>query len=288
MSKKKLFVLKPNIPIESFKRHVDNVKDIFKQCGLAESSVLRVVVQPDTHVDEEDKPALNAFIKFLAHYKPHGIINLGDFTENSAVTHWPNQGLSPKRFKAAAVKCKEILGRIHKAAGNQCRYRRFIVGNHENWLDQYLSARTPEFYDGLDELGIDLTIENLIGVKQFNYKVIPLNEILNLGEANFIHGYYTGDSHAKKHLQVFGCNIYYGHLHDDQSYSAVSVHGTFEAQSLGCLRTLDAPFLKGKPSNWKHSFGIFEFRSDGSYTKIVPNIVDGIFSYNGKIFDGNK
>ena len=89
-------------------------------------------------------------------------------------------------------------------------------------------------------------------------------------------------------MSTFGCSIYYGHVHSVDSYSGVSVKGIHEAMSLGCLRTLQAKFLKGKPNNWSHAMGIFEFRKDGSYTRYVPIIVDGKFSFNGITFDGNK
>ena len=167
------------------------------------------------------------------------------------------------------------------------KYKKFFIGNHEDWLQQYLNLRIPEVIDGLERLGQRLDIESLLGINNSGFDGVPLNAILNVGDAYFIHGYYTGKHHASKHLEVFGVNVYYGHLHDVQSHCAVSVKGLHEAASLGCLRSLDAPFLKGKPNNWSHAFGIFEFQYDGSYTRYMPIIVDGKFSFNGKLFNGN-
>ena len=94
--------------------------------------------------------------------------------------------------------------------------------------------------------------------------------------------------HAKKHLDVFGVNLAYGHLHDVQSFTGVSVKGVHEAFCLECLRSLNASFLKGKPNNWSHAFGIVEYRIDGTYTRFVPILINGRFSFNGKIFDGTS
>lgn len=270
----------------NFEVHEASIDEMFKLAKLSKDGIFKLVVQPDTHVPEEDKAAVNAFCQFLEYYKPHGIVNLGDFLECDAVSHWDNPSLKARRFVPQVKAGKSLLDRIGKAAGPQCVFKRFIVGNHEDWLNQYLTARIPELLEGLDDLGQNLSIESLLGLKELGYRSIPLNEILKVGKAHFIHGYYAGNNHAKKHLDVFGVNLYYGHLHDTASYSGVSVNGTHEAMSMGCLRSMNASFLKGKPNNWSHAFGIFEFRSDGSYTRYVPIIINGKLSYNGKIFNG--
>lgn len=272
--------------LKNFTVHSANIDELFKKAKLKDDEVLRVVVQPDTHVPEHDVKALKAFNEFIKYYKPHGFINIGDFMEMNSVSHWPSNSPSPRRITPEIKEARLVLDEIDKNLGSTCVMKKFIMGNHEDWLNQYLTAKVPELFDGLEDIGVSLKIENFLQLKERGYDVIPINEILNMGEAHFIHGYYTGTNHAKKHLDVFGVNIYYGHLHDVQAYSGISVKGIHEAMSLGCLRTLDASFLKGRPNNWLHAFGVFEFRKDGSYTRYVPIIIDGEFSFNGKIFKG--
>ncbi len=274
--------------LENFTVHDTDLAALFRQAKLKKDDVLRIIVQPDTHVPEFDEAAVDAFIKFVKYYQPHGIINLGDFLEMESVSHWPARCAAPRRLVPEIKAAREILQRIDQAAGPQCVYKRFILGNHEKWLDDMLVARIPEIYDGLSELGVDLRLEGLLGLKDFGYRVIPLNEILQLGNLCFIHGYFTGKHHASKHLDTFGTNLIYGHVHDTQSYSGVSVRGVYEAQSIGCLRTLNAGFLRGKPNNWTHAFGIVEMRLDGNFTKYVPIIINGEFTFNGKKFKGTS
>lgn len=271
--------------LEGFKVHEQPIQHLFKAAGLKDDGVFRVVVQPDTHVPEHDVRAVTAFCEFLDWYKPHGLVNLGDFLEMEAVAHWPAiNSAKPRRLVPDIKVGKDVLAMIGDAAGRQCKHKWMLEGNHEYWLKGYLNEKVPEMFDSLEELDIRIDLDSLLGLKSFGYSLIPINEILGIGTANFIHGYYTSTHHAAKHLSVFGCNIYYGHLHDVQSHSGVSVRGLHEAMSLGCLRGLDAPFLKGKPHNWVHAFGIFEFRSDGSYTRYVPIIIDGKFSFAGHVF----
>jgi hypothetical protein len=276
---------KPKFPkLDSFVVHKFDIQYLFKQLKLSANEVLKIVIQPDTHCPDHDERAVDVFCGFLEDYKPHGLINLGDFQEMEPVSRWPAKDPTPQRLVPQIKVGRAVMDRIGKAAGPQCKLKRFIVGNHEYWLERYFCDKIPEVYDGLEELGPDLSISGLLGLKERGYKVVPFNEILAIGEAHFIHGYYTNKHHASKHLDVFGCNIYYGHLHDVQSHSGVNVRGIHESMSLGCLRTFDAGFMLKKPHNWAHAFGVFEFRADGSYTRYVPIIINGQMSYSGKLY----
>ncbi len=275
--------------LANFNLHTAEIGALFKNSKLGKNDVFKILVMPDAHVEEHDPYALNAFCKFAQFYKPHGLVNIGDFMEMDSVTHWPAPDARPRRLVPQVKRAREILEEIDKACGKQCIEKWYLIGNHEDWLDQYLVSKIPEALDGLEEIGVDLSFAKLLGLDTMGYRTIPLNEILRIGKhCHFIHGYYTNRHHAAKHLEVFGVNTYYGHTHDVQQASTVSVSGVHEAMSLGCLRDLNAPFLKGKPNNWSHAFGIFEFMSDGMYTRYVPLMIDGKFTYNGRLFDGTK
>lgn len=266
----------------NFTVHTTELRELFDLAKLPATGVLRVVVQPDTHVPEHDERAVAAFLAFVRDYKPHGYVNLGDFMEMGAVSHWRPRDDAPKRLGPEVEAANALLDQLDRALGPGCVYKRFLIGNHEDWLDQYRVERMSE----LEGLGL-LRVQDLLGLKDRGFRVVPLNEILRLGQLHFIHGYYTNKYHAFKHLEVFGCNLMYGHLHDIQSYIGASVGGVYEALSIGCLRTLNAPFMKGRPNNWAHAFGIVEYRIDGTYTRYVPIIVDGRFSFAGWLYDGN-
>lgn len=269
--------------IQGFFRHVIDLKDLFERAGNPQS--LKFLVQPDTHVKYMDRAAVGAFLKFMAFYQPHGHIILGDFADCEGVAHWEPDSLKPRRLVPEMKIGRQLLEQIEQASP-QCTTRIFLEGNHEYWISMAL-AKMPELFEDLEDLGIEISLSTLLGLDKFGYDLFPLNHLVQIGKAHFTHGIYTTTHHAKKHLDVFKGNIYYGHLHDTQEHNQTSLDGNLEASSLGCLCRLDAHFLKGKPNNWVHGFGVFEFFPDGNYTKIRPNILNGKFSYNGIVFDGN-
>jgi hypothetical protein len=268
--------------IHGFFRHKIDIKELFERAG--NPKVLKVSVQPDTHAKFADKKALSAYIKFLTYYKPDVHIILGDFVDCEGLSHWPQDDLEPRRIVPEMKVARDILAKITESTPS-CSTRIYLTGNHEHWIEQAFT-RMPELFDGLSELDIEINLKSLLALEKFGYQIFPLNHIVNIGLANFTHGIYTGAAHASKHLNVFKANIYYGHLHDGQEFNATSMDGPLEAASLGCLCRLDAKFLKGKPNNWVHSHGVFEFFPDGTYTFTKPKILNGRFSYNGVIFEG--
>lgn len=269
--------------IQGFFRHIIDLADLFKRAGNPKT--LKMVAQPDTHTKFRDIPAVNCFIKFLKYYKPDIHTILGDYVDCEGISHWPSDSLEPRRLIPEIKEARKLLEEIVNATPNTST-RIFLKGNHSAWIEQALT-RMPELFDGLADLGLEINLEKLLNLKGFGYELFELNHLVAIGDANFTHGIYTSSSHAKKHLDVFKANIFYGHLHDTQCYNQTSVNGPMVAQSLGCLCRLDAKFLKGKPNNWEHAFGIFEFFPDGTFTYMVPRIIKGRMSFNGEVFDGN-
>jgi len=268
--------------VESFKINEIDLADMFARAGNPSS--LKVVVQPDTHVKNRDHNAVRIFLDFLFWYKPHAHIILGDFLDAEGISHWPSDSMDPKRLVPEVIEARQLLKEIVLRTPD-CKTRLYLSGNHEDWLRQAMVAKLPELFDGLDELGIELSIKKLLNLDEFGYDLIELNELLKVGKAYFTHGLYVGSNHAKKHLDVIKGNIYYGHLHDILSTHQPSINGFIEAVSLGCLCRLDAPFMKGKPTNWVHAFGVFEFFPDGTYSFYLPRIFGGRLSFNGMVFN---
>ena len=261
-----------------------DLAELFERAG--NPPTLKVSAQPDTHVKYRDQRAVRSYLKFLSWYKPHVHLIMGDFVDCEGLSHWPSEDLKPRRIVPEMIEGRKLLEEII-AATPGASTRIYIKGNHEQWIDMAMS-QMPELFDGLAELGIDLDLKRLLDLDKYGYELFPLNELVQIGQAHFTHGIYTPMHHAKRHLDTFKCSIYYGHLHDTQSYNATSISGPMEAASLGCLCRLDAKFLKGKPNNWVHGHGAFEFFRDGSYVRYQIPIIDGRSSFAGQVFDGNQ
>lgn len=195
-----------------------------------------------------------------------------------AVSPWEKGEVDMAYIDDEAEVGKEILGKLDSIKAEE---RVFLVGNHEEWLPKYLESPAARPFRKSPKYQLN----GLLDLKN-RYKIIPFNDILQLGDANFTHGIYTNKYHAKKTLEAVGGNIYYSHIHEVQSYAATTLKGIKEGMSCGCLRTLNAPFLRNKPTSWAHAFFMGEFLPNGSYTRYVPIIIDGKFSFGGRVYYG--
>jgi hypothetical protein len=269
--------------IESFKVHELDLRQLFDRHGNPE--ILRITAQPDTHMKNRDHRALGAMLNFVEWFSPHLHIIGGDLLDAEGISHWPQNGLEPRSFIPEVVEAREFLDALKSKTGASGDIL-YIEGNHEDWIRQAMAAKMPEFFFGLEELGLMPDLSSLLDLEARGIPLIPVNQILKIGKLHFTHGLFTGPSAPKKHLSLIKGNIYYFHTHDVLTHHEPSMNGMIEAASLGCLCRLDAPFLKGRPNNWVHAFGIFEVRQDGSFSFYCPKIFNGEFSFAGKVFKG--
>lgn len=274
-------ICKKREPIQGFFRTSLDLSELFARAG--NPSVLKLSAQPDTHAKFVDRKAFNSYLAFLRYYKPDIHLIMGDFVDCEGLSHWPSDDMEPRRIVPEMKIARGLLQELVDATPTTST-RLYITGNHEDWIEQAF-ARMPELFDGLAELDIEVNLKTLLGLPKFGYELFPLNELVKIGNAHFTHGLYTGSNHAKKHLDTLKCNIYYAHLHDTLETNQTSIDGNMEAGTFGCLCRLDAKFLKGKPNNWSHAHGAFEFFPDGSYNWYKLRIVNGRCAFNGLVFE---
>ena len=260
-----------------------DLRQLFDRHGNPE--ILRITAQPDTHMKNRDHRAVAAMLDFVEWFNPHLHIIGGDLLDAEGISHWPQNGLEPRSFIPEVVEAREFLDALKSKTGASGDIL-YIEGNHEDWIRQAMAQKMPEFFFGLEELGLMPDLSSLLDLESRGIPLIPVNQILKIGKLHFTHGLFTGPSAPKKHLNLIKGNIYYFHTHDVLTHHEPSMNGMIEAASLGCLCRLDAPFLKGRPNNWVHAFGVFEVRQDGSFSFYCPKIFDGQFSFAGKVFKG--
>jgi hypothetical protein len=271
-------------PIILTKTHRFDIKKLYEEAGLDKNQSYKMVVIPDFHFPDHDPNVLKGLKQFLRDYKPHGFGSIGDFWDMKEMSHWENNADFDKAADCILAGHK-IMGSLVEAAGDPT-FKFITLGNHEVWIDQTLSSRISGLRSGMKKLGYgDVDSQNMCGMHQLGFTALPYNEIMQIGQANFTHGCYTNDAHAKAHLNVVGSNIFYGHCETVQSYSGTSIRGVHIGQCIGTLRDLSkATFLRNRPTSWVHGFLIIEFQYNGFFTPYVPVIVDGKFSYNGTIY----
>jgi len=245
----------------------------------------RAVVFPDQHYPIHDVKAMNVAHQVLEKVKPDIFINLGDVGEWESVSShkYKRRKQPPLEFilphvEQEVVEVNKELDKVDAILDRVgCKERFILAGNHDLWLDSFV-----ESHPYLEEY----IFRNACRWDQRGYEYRTFNEVLTIGKLSFIHGAYTGPTHAKKHLESYGTNILYGHVHDLQRYSMTRMKdGAISAWSLGCLKDMRAEkntWLRGRLHNWNHACAIIDFWKNGNFAVQIVEIVKGKAVLNGE------
>jgi len=252
--------------------------------GASKSKTKNVLVIPDLQVPYEDKRSLNAVEQVMGYESWDEIIQIGDFLDLDCISTF-----NEKRLRTIAKKTIQkdfdagnaILDRWQKLAPKA--KITILEGNHDERMLRYIDAN-PQLEGSIEvPRGLNLEKRGVRWVPSWSQ-----GDIYQIGNAYFTHGQYVNEHHAKKHVIRFGVNIFYGHTHDVQQYSAVLLgeDKTIVGQSLGCLCRYDQSYLKGSPTNWQQAFASFHFFGDGFFTSNIVRIFKNRFYYNGRVYKG--
>lgn len=249
---------------------------------------MTVAVLPDIHAQVTSRnegtvsSAAKAALNFLDEFKPDVTIVLGDLLDVNQLSSYSKK--KPRQIEGLRLDNdyalgNQILNRIDKATKGE---RVLLEGNHEERVERYLD----EFPYVGERL---LSVKENLHLDKRGWKFLKEGELLKIGHAYFIHGWYYNIYHARKHVAEMGNNIFYGHTHDVQSFSKPNPDTMpIISQSLGCLCDLNPSWLRNKPSRWVNAFGVFYFLKNGDFTHYVPIIVNGGFWWNGKYYTSKK
>ncbi len=247
--------------------------------------VRRAIVTPDKHFPMHSRPAINCVKRAIEIIKPDTYIDLGDTGEWSHFSphYWKGRFAKPLEdliplLDADVTLVNVGMDTIDKSLNKVgCKARHFIQGNHEVWLDKFVT-RYPYLHQYLPA--------NALNLKRRGYRYHPYNrkKSLKIGKLNFTHGKYTPKYHSFKHLDAYGENIIYGHCHDLQRHSKTCNGGTISSWSLGCLKDIetDEDWLGGKLTNWNHAFAIVDWFKGGNFKVEIVEIINGTTTVWGK------
>jgi len=259
--------------------------------------IKKIVLLPDIHHPNHNVKSMNAVFKFLTYFQPHVCNLIGDALEMKFANHWKIRQGDLSYFKDVTVKDvtvketyksfdKDILTPLESILPSDCE-KVYMGGNHEHWVKPML-AKDERFKGSIEP-------EECLNLEKRGWEWVPYLEhgkrgIKQYGKLSVTHGFYTNKYHASKMAEVFSKSVAYGHAHDVQMYTKVTVDddGYHTAQSIGCLCNKRPEFMRGNANRWVNAFGIILLREDGMYNLYVPIIIDGKFTFDGKVFDGNK
>lgn len=234
----------------------------------------------DLHYPQHETKLWHNILLLIAELKPSYFVFGGDNMDMTEFSHWIHAKGDLRKLEGKRIKAEydgfneEILEPLNELLRG-CE-KHYLEGNHENWAYQAID-RNPQG-EGYWEP------ENNLNLK--GWTVYKENEIAKIGKMHFIHGVYTNDAHAKKTVNAYESNIFYGHCHDAQSYTKVTpIHNEAHiGMSVPCACHLNPDYMRNKPHKWVNGFLIFEIYPDGNFTAHPIIAVDGSFSYGGKFY----
>jgi hypothetical protein len=250
---------------------------------------------PDFHHPHINRPAVSAVFQFIKWFKPHAINILGDAMNMDAVNHWKMAKKAKKYFEGKRLIKEyrefdeEILTPLEKLLPRDCE-KTFMGGNHEYWIDT-LIEKLPTFEEMI-EVETSLRLEErgwewIPWIKYDEEKDSYTRGIKKYGKLLVFHGQYWNKYHSAKTVDNYSRSCAYAHTHDIQSYTKITADDYKDfhtAQSIGCLCNTSPEFLKGRMNRWVNAFGVLYVREDGMYNLYVPVIINGKFTFEGRVF----
>ena len=243
-------------------------------------SVKRILVLPDIHAPYHDAKAIGAVLHYASTQHIDELVQLGDYVDADAVNghdEGKRRTQEGRRLKDEYDVANELLDQITDAirVKNSAAKLVMLKGNHEWRVDRWVD-RHPEV-EGLVE------VENALRLQARGVKWVesyPHGELYQMGKLYAAHGAYTNKYHSTKHLDEYGINLIYGHVHSIQVSSKPVfgfAHKTIEAISIGCLCNYDLPYIQGRPTKWQHAFAEVHVWGNGSFNVLPVRIHGGEF-----------
>ena len=227
----------------------------------------RVIILPDLHIPYMDMKTLATVEKYMGDHKFDELLYLGDLLDFDFISKFNKE--SPrkkegKRFKTDYALANKLLDRHQALIRKHSPKANFTLleGNHDYRVNSYVDAH-PEVEGMLDVYsGLKLRERGFKWVESWGK-----GDLHKIGKAYFLHGQYTNQYHAKKMVDNYGVNIYYGHTHDVMFMPKIlkGKDKTLEGGSLGCLCELEQSYMNGKPNNWQQAFAVMHVDKDSGF-----------------------
>lgn len=253
----------------------------------------RWIVLPDTQIPYHDKRTLKALEEYIKDVQLSddpfvGWLQMGDFLDFDEMSRWnvgyesSIKGTLAKSYRAG----NEFLDRHQElmALGGKPYEMVILQGNHDFRVKDF-GRKEPRLAEIVDyAYNLRLKERGIKFVKCWETKK-PFVK----GKAMFIHGKYLTQTHAKKTVESYGGNVYYGHTHDVQEHPKLlfGKDKTIVGKSLGCLCIYQMPYVGADPTNWQQAFAEFLFFPDGFFQENTTKIYKHRFvGRNGKVYQG--
>lgn len=219
----------------------------------------RILIVPDVHAPFEDKVAWKKVIDFAEDYRPHTIVQLGDFGDCYSVSQHDKD---PRRARNIVEEAEAVRELRKDLDGLRAKRKIYCLGNHEDRLERYMMAHAPAL------LGTT-NIDDLYGMSENGWRVIPYGEFAAIGKLHVTHDVgKSGAGALAATYKAVGKSVVIGHTHRLESMYGNSILGEGHvAASLGWLGDFKAADYVSsvQKAPWVHGFGVVEMKRDGTF-----------------------
>jgi len=235
----------------------------------------------DLHYPDHNKELWQNIVLLCADIKPDYFVFGGDNLDMKTLSHWVHDKGDMRTLEGKRIKedyenfNRDVMDVLEEILPKNCE-KHFLLGNHEAWAKQAID-RNPQG-EGYWE------VENNVNLK--GWKVYPENAICKIGKMHFIHGVYTNDAHAKKTVNNYECNVFYGHCHDHQAYTKITPvnNEAHIGMSVPCACDKNPDYMRNKPSKWVDGFLLFDILKDGNFQANPIISINGSFLYGKRFY----
>jgi hypothetical protein len=263
-----------------------------ERARASREEVRRWAVVTDVHAPFHDRKAWSVALDVIREWKPHRLVNLGDFMDTEAVSRHGKNSPDTVRLAEEYHEANLRLDELQNAAPEAS----FIAleGNHEGrvakWCNEFgnmdgmLDVASSLYFTARDE-GYHRSSSLLRGGTW-----VPLTrQPYVIDDVALLHGVFENMHHASFHaihlVPTTGARCaLYGHMHDLQEATAPSGAWAACCGFLGERQSRGFGYTKGRPKPWPTGFRLVE-SSPGLITTTAVRIVNGRALFGGRVIE---
>src|ERR1035437_59658 len=228
-------------------------------------SFKKFIVGTDIHGDMQDAPANKVFFDFVSAFKPHIRVCGGDLWDFRPLRSGCNE--DEKRESMA----KDYVAGVNWL--NKFRPHFLLRGNHDERLWELANSDCGVCSD-YAQSGV-VEVEAIL--RKMQCQMLPYHKrdgVLRLGSLKILHGFYCGETSAKRHALVYGSCLF-GHIHTVDEHSIPGLERRV-GRAIGCLCSTDMDYSARQPNSLRQSngfaYGILDEKSGHYHVWQAENI----------------
>lgn len=239
-------------------------------------------ILPDAHYPFHNAELMDKVFRCIEDNDTKGVVISGDWLDLYTLGSYNSDSLGKLRDITLSDEYESGLQGIKDLdsvlSTNAERY--FLWGNHEDRYTKTLNSRdNAKFGSELRNPNDALELEKYGYQVKTNWK----DDYFTIGDIDITHGTYHNIHVAKKHLEMHGRSIIFGHTHRFQTYCT----GSEAAFNIGSLCDLSNPAFGYMPrmsrNQWSNGFAVITVIDGKSH--VEPIIVrDNKFVFRGKVY----